>query len=465
MGRIGFLMACFIFLAGALGARPSSAADPIESLSSELKALKQENEELKARLQRLEAELEALRKAQAPRSGSEEALQEAGAEGEEAAGALEEGPWYSCISLEGGVTGFLLGTVGNSGNDPDGEESWDGSYSFDLFLTASPGGPGSLTAHLEGGEGQGVNDDVPSLSVPNYDAYVTQNYQGQADITISELFLTLDLLGGALEMSAGKMDVSVLFDENEAAGDETTQFASNLFVKSMGVVVPEPDDFYVPAFLVSLKPWDLLELRLVAAAAEEDPWVDLFDDGMLAFELGLRPGLSGREGAWRLYAWGDWRHHLPGRLLSGSAGLGYNSRAARERMDGWGVSIYQPVTDDLSGFFRYSRAEDDLAVWSGDAWEPWPVKEAWSLGIEAAGRLWGRPGDALGIAYGRTALTRFYRKGLEDPAGEAYTEFYLRLGVVKGLALTWDLQWIQNPGGSKAAHDALVLGLRSQFDF
>ena len=72
------------------------------------------------------------------------------------------------------------------------------------------------------------------------------------------------------------MDISPFFYQNEAANDETTQFLSNIFVKSMGLTVPEPDNYYCPGIVLTISPVELLEFSVVGASVEDNNWEDLF---------------------------------------------------------------------------------------------------------------------------------------------------------------------------------------------
>ncbi len=365
------------------------------------------------------------------------------------------------IELSGDVTGIGQGT-----SNMDNGDKTDASYTFDFNIATHFGGYGNFYIHLEGGDGDGLNDDVPSFSVPNYDAYATENNKNEADLTISEAYYEFSFLKDQAAFDIGKMDISVLFDENEAANDETTQFLSNIFVKSMGLTIPEPDNFYCPAAMVRVSPVDWLEFRLVGASVESDDWEDIFTHDFGAAQVNFRPKIKGRQGNYRFYVWLDGRNHLKNSKL-GIATESYTDHYANKDQKGWGLSFDQEIIDGIIGFARYSQTDDDLASWNDDdgQWEMIPFDKVWSCGVQVSGQFWKRKDDAVGLAYGQTLLTDDYKRANAHTADEQYIEAYYRWQLHKRFALTGDFQWIKNAGGNSDASDIYIFGLRSQVDF
>jgi hypothetical protein len=365
----------------------------------------------------------------------------------------------SHMEFSGDVTGILQGT-----SNMDEGNSTDGTFTFDFGIATHFGGYGSFYVHLEGGDGEGLNNNVPSFSVPNYDAYATLNNANETDLTISEAYYEFSLFKEKVTLNVGKMDVSVLFDENEAAGDETTQFLSNIFVKSMGLTIPEPDNFYCPAMMVKIDPIDLIELRFVGASVEDNDWEDIFDHGFGAAQINFRPKIKGRQGNYRFYTWIDGRNHMKNSNLS-LATDSYKDPRADKNQTGFGVSFDQELNDNLIAFFRYSYTNDNLATWSDDHWEMIPFNQVWSTGLQISGAWWKRKDDAVGLAYGQTILTSDYKRANDHTSDEQYIETYYRWQLHERFGLTGDFQWIKNAGGNSKASDIYIFGLRSQLDF
>ncbi|NOX79801.1 MAG: carbohydrate porin [Deltaproteobacteria bacterium] len=452
-------------------AQTALAGSPAD-MERQIQVLAGQNRMLMERLQKVEGELQAMKATRQSQPPAKALPTVTGAATATSAQDSQDGgpAWFKRIGLDVDVTGIVQGTSGNDRdlNNTGGGNTTEGSYTMDVNLSTSFAQYGSFYIHLEGGDGEGINNRVASFSVPNYDAWVTKNDRDQADVTISEAFYEFSFLNDKLTLDAGKMDVSVLFDENEVAGDETSQFMSNIFVKSMGLTIPEPDNFYCPGFMVKAEPWDLLEFRLVGASVENDNWDRLFDHGFVAGQVNFKPRFNDRQGNYRIYAWRDGRNHLENsNLAAANAAPLYSSSLADQAQEGWGLSFDQEIWDGVKGFARYSQTDDDLARWNGDdqAWEMIPFDKLWSMGLEVPGHFWRRADDVFGLAVGQTLLTDDYKNANRDTADEKYLESYYKLTLNEHFALSADLQWIQNAGGNSLASDIYIFGLRSQVNF
>ncbi len=437
-----------------------------QRLEEMVKQLMKENRNLSKRLESVEQELSRIK-----HQGEKEALPAAEAQVQESE---PQEHWYDRFSLGGGATGILMGTLGDTDSLEDIRSTQDASYTLDLNLDADFAKWGKFFIHFEGGDGDGLNNDVPSFSVPNYDAYKTATALDEAALTISEAFYEFSFLDDRYGFDIGKMDISVLFDENEVAGDETSQFSSNIFVKSMGMNIPEPDNFYCPAFQLRARPVDLLEFKVVGASVrahgEDTVWHNVFDDGMIAGQMNVMPGLFGRNGNYRFYGWVDKRGYLKNKDLAKVPGMEHEKagKLADSSLTGWGLSFDQELIEGLKGFARYSQTlTDDRAVWNSDddAWEMIPFNRTWSAGFELDGGLWNRGGDAFGFAYGQTLLTDDYEDDNDHTANENYVEAYYRFMMNQYFALSADFQWIDNAGGNSRIDDIYIWGIRSQLDF
>jgi len=365
------------------------------------------------------------------------------------------------IEFSGGVTGIVQGTSGIDNGD-----SADGEYTADFNIAAHFWKSGSFFFHIEGGDGEGLNDDVPSFSVPNYDSYATTNHNKQMDLTVSQAYYEFSFFEHKARVDVGKMDISPFFDQNEAAGDETTQFLSNIFVKSMGLTIPEPDNYYCPGIALTLSPVDILEFSFVGASVEDNNWEDIFDNGFGVAQFNFRPNIKGHQGNYRFYVWMDDRRHLDNSNL-GIVSAAYEDAYADEMQKGWGISFDQEVIDGITAFIRYSQTDDDLASWNEDdnQWEMLSFDRVWSCGTQINGQYWSRSDDAIGIAYGQVLLTDDYKSANDHTGKEQYIETYYRFQFNEYFALTGDFQWIKNAGGDSESSDIYIWGLRTQLDF
>jgi len=432
----------------------------MQQIISQNHELTRQNLELKERISHIEQAMEAQEKIVSVENGSE---------------ATEGRSWYDRVTFGGGVTGIVQASANNGENNPDGGNVADASMTFDLMIEADLDGYGMLNVHLEGGEGEGMNNNVPSFSVPNYDAYATWNNENQETLTVSEAFYSNTFWNDRMEFDLGKMDISVLFDENTVAGDETTQFFSNIFVKSMGLTIPEPDEFYCPATMIAVSPAEFVEFRVIGAAVDNEEghtWDNIFSHNFVTAQVNFRPNFLEHQGNFRFYGWYDGRRHLKNEFLAGA-----NNTPLRRYQDadsgqhGWGLSFDQDIMDGLTAFTRYSWSQDDLSVWdqAEKQWAMIPFNQVYSMGIGISGLHWNRPDDGIGLAFGQTILTSDFENSEHaegiSTSNEKYVETWYRYTFNRYLALSADFQWVQNPGGLDNADDVYLFGVRSQIDF
>jgi len=452
----------------ALGAGPAFADNSemeilkqqMEKIILQNQELARQNQELKERISRIEQAMETPQQAVVIEEEQETS---------------EATPWYKHITIGGGATGIVQASANNGNNNPDGGNVADGTMTLDLTVKADLQEYGTFNIHLEDGDGEGMNNNVPSFSVPNYDAYATWNNDNQATLTVSEAFYSRTFLDDRGEFNLGKMDVSVLFDENEIAGDETRQFLSNIFVKSMGLTIPEADEFYCPATMLALSPVDRVEFRIIGAAVDNEDghtWENIFSHDLVAAQVNYRAAFLDHPGNYRFYGWYDGRRHLDNTLLQSANDPPVRDYANADKgQHGWGLSFDQELLDGLSAFSRYSWTQDDLSVWNNDEnmWTLIPFNQVYSVGLGISGLLWNRPDDGIGLAFGQTILTSDYKNSVHAEglrtANEKYVESWYRYTFNKYLALSADFQWTQNPGGMRNADDIYLFGVRSQIDF
>ncbi len=429
--------------------------DTVRMLMEQNKRLMEQNRQLAERLKHVEKDMARMKGSQAAAVTPAEPQE-------------EETPWYHRLSIEGGATGVLQASANNADNDVACGDKADMAYTVDLNIESDLEQYGTFHIHIEGGDGEGMNDDVPSFSVPNYDAYATWNNNNQADLTFSEAFYENLFWDEKIDFNLGKMDLSVLFDENEAAGDETTQFLSNIFVKSMGVNIPEPGGFYCPTLMVAASPVDFVEFRFIGASVdnneEENTWENVFSNPFIAAQVNFKPMLLNRPGNYRFYAWNDSRRYMD---VDDVPTATNEYREGSDALSGWGLSFDQEIADGFTAFARYSWREGDLTEWNSDddQWEIIPTNQAYSLGLSIDGTLWNRGNDGIGLAFGQTILSDDFKGEHDKTSNEEYVEAYYRYAVFERLAITADFQWIGDPGGLKTNDDVFLFGLRSQIDF
>jgi porin len=313
----------------------------------------------------------------------------------------------------------------------------------DLARLGLPRG-GRFLALAKSNYNRNVNDAAGALSDPVDDA------DFDAAIYIDQLWYEHDFLGGLLRARIGYLDMQVDFDRNAFANSEDRQF-QNSFLDNSPIV---PLEVGLGGVLV-VAPATWLDLALGVADADNpirqagfdtafdgaDSWTS-YAELMLHGGLGedrpgsLRAGIF-RDGASRpVFGRGRSRRGHLGAYLSADQRLW-----TEPGRDGEGLGL----------FARWGIADGSVNASDG----------FWSAGLQYDGPLPGRGRDALGLAVYQTLPGDTYRERVNADFGhETGVELYYRVELTPWLALTPDLQWIHDPGGSDAASDAFALILR-----
>ena len=352
------------------------------------------------------------------------------------------------------------GSMNNDDNNPDDGDTQDGAWSFDIEVSSQLWKHGTAYMLIEGGQGEGIDDEVDTLSGFNDDAPGTDSAHAEVTEAWYEQEVPLEG-GGGFVFTVGKVDLTNYFDANEVANDETAQFLSSGFVNNLAVEWPEDNGL---GARVTWSPREWLDLSLGWAESDSD-WEDIFDDGFGIFEVGLKPNLMGMPGNYRFYVWVNAADHADVDDLKDLA------RGKRDSFDddevNWGVgfSFDQQVAKWLTLFLRGGIMDGDVVPEPGDM----PVDGALSLGFQVNGYLWSRSDDIFSVAFG-TVFTNDELEGYcglpKNVADEYHLEAFYKFSFFEGkLELSPDLQVVWNPAGDDDADTVTVLGTRMQVNF
>lgn len=364
------------------------------------------------------------------------------------------------LEISGGITSILQGTSGIS--DSLGGDVTDFTYTLDLNFEAAVSPTGKVVIALEAGNGNGVNDNTPSMSISNYDAYVTE-VGSIVTPSVSQAYFEGSFVDGLLGLQAGKLDVHSLYDENTYANDETDQFISGIFTRYPGSIFPELDSYYAPGVAITLSPSEMFDLRLIGANGVDSGFENITENGYLVGHVNIKPGLLGREGNYRFHYIYDARNYRD--IASGETD---------KKNTAFGLSFDQEVADGVGLFVRYAIQDDGVEAWSDngdsvvDADEiSNPVKSAISGGVSLSGSLWGREQDVVGAAYGVLVNNEdsTYFTAIANPGDESHAEVYYKFGISDHITITPDLQLVTNAGGDADNDPITVYGVRAQMNF
>jgi high affinity Mn2+ porin len=284
-----------------------------------------------------------------------------------------------------------------------------------------------------------------------------------------------------LTITAGKLSVFDLFDDNRYSHDPRTQFM-NWALMDAGAI-----DFAADAkgFTTGIaadynqEHWAArLGLFQVAKRVNSKKLDDRVLDGwQILGELEQRFTLWDRPGRVRELAMVDRTRAIRYGAFPGLAPVQADDPLPgfrRYRMNyGFALNVEQELTDDLGIFGRLS-------------WNPGDVQQVMftevdrsaSLGVSLSGLRWGRPADTVGLAGVVNALTDQHRRyyaagnfgfivgdGRLNYATEQILEAYYALRIIKGVEFSLDYQWINNPGYNADRGPVSILAVRLHVEY
>ena len=446
-------------LLAALACQSAIAADP---LPADLAALVQQMQERLTRLEQRNADLEK----RLAEGGDAKAMAARVEDVENEVLALRRQP-KPFASLEGLTAGASLTMVAQralSGTTTGRDES-DVSYRADVEVEMPAGSigdaEGKLFAHFRLGQGTGFSTLNPTLTgAVNSTAFELGNGGvAAADDSVALLaqaWYQLDIpVGGKsgdlgrVEVTVGKIDPFVFFDQNNLADDESEAFLNNVFVHNP--LLDSGGDAGVDAY--GFTPG--LRVAYVSDVNGANTWgvsLGVFGSGPGAsFDTSFsKPFVIGQveyngkawanlPGAYRLYAWNN------GRASDLTGGT--------ERHGGWGISLDQQVAEHLSLFSRIGFSGKGQVAFD----------RAFTLGGQLSGAGWGREKDRLGLAFGLLRTSDEYQLANPGFSGsEKNVELFYAWQLNDQVHIAPSLQWIGRPGGDPAAKDVAVVGVRAK---
>ncbi|MCF7916854.1 MAG: carbohydrate porin [Candidatus Omnitrophica bacterium] len=346
-----------------------------------------------------------------------------------------------------GATSVFQSVANANGDDLTSppETVTDLSYSLDLEFEKEFKQDNRAFLHLETGDGAGVEDELQVFSNVNRDADDSDN-----NLAVTEVWYQHHFNKKSLVLTVGKIDPTVYIDTNQYANDETTQFLGHIFRNSP--VIEFPDNSAGVSFGLNLG--NFTDIQLLALDANSD-WENVGDDLFIASQISFKVQPFKKEGNYRLIGWVDNRNHLKWA----------NPAADKKEGYGFGLSFGQVLVENLSLFGRYGWQNPKVYLEG----EIFSLEQAYSLGLELRGSLWGRDNDYIGLAFGQIFPSDDYKKANSVQAdSEKHLEVYYSFKANDHLTISPDLQIIWEPYGGDASggDDPIIVGgLRSQVDF
>lgn len=297
---------------------------------------------------------------------------------------------------------------------------------------------------VEGWAGKGYDqqNELVTLGPVNADIDI------RGPFVVSEAYVSATLgQDNALTISAGKVDVSGLFDFSDVAGDQRTQFLNPIFRNSSSIAYPGGAD--APRSVAAWLGFEAANRRFGYTVGWAGMDTDLSDPYLFA-EGRFMFGVLGGSALVSLYGWQATQPPPAWSSSTSDSVLGFGVLAEYEL----------PMTGELKVFARLSFADKAVSDY----------EMSWSLGARVGGSLWGRANDSVGVALGVNVLSDDYAASFLPSldANEGVFEGYYRFMLLTAdtvthrpsLELTPNVQAIFNPGGYSLNGDAVIWGLR-----
>ena len=236
-------------------------------------------------------------------------------------------------------------------------------------------------------------------------------------------------------------------DNNAYANDETTQFAGSMFRNAANIDFSD-NKFGVKATYES-DSFDFAAQYIDASESGNGNSGDITRNGFASAQVNFKPGfIEKMEGNYRFYGWTNTNDY--GKLDGTGDG--------KEKNYGFGLSFDQQLSDIFGAFARLSLANGAIENENY-------ASNTWSLGLQATVKGLGNQ-DVVAVAYGQINPSSQFKDYVNEKAkSENHLELYYSWNVTSYLAITPNLQMIENPFYDGDADTAYVSSIRMQISF
>lgn len=269
--------------------------------------------------------------------------------------------------------------------------------------------------------------------------------------------------------TVGKVDVLGLFDDNAYAHKADDQFLNWCFMTSCAYDYAADARGYTWGIDGELD-WDEWSTRGGWFAMPLLP-NQLEIDGSIGQHFGVNWELERRweGGALKLLAYQGRMKLSDYNQFAGQSGVFIQGAPKYDaKRGGAGLNLQQALTPEIGLFGR--------TFWTGGHSETMAFTEAdrsQSAGLVFDGRLWGRAPDGVGLGYARNEIGQarqnflaagnydlFIGDGFLAYAPESVLETYYKIGIITGVQVTLDWQYINNPAYNQERGPVSVYGVR-----
>jgi high affinity Mn2+ porin len=382
---------------------------------------------------------------------------------------------------------------GSQSLDPGarGNETTD----FTVYAGVRPWAGAEFWIAPEIDQGFGLSDTLGVAGFPSGEAYKVGARDPYLKLQRAFLRQTIDLggdrartdpdlltLGGAhaadrLVFTAGKLSATDIFDANSYAHDPRQDFMNwslidtgsfDYAADAWGYTFGLAGEWYTGPWTVRAGLFDLSQTPNSAALDAR------FDQFQTLIEIERRYDLGGQAGKAALTAFltrGRMGAFDAATALALASGRPADIALVRRYASRTGLSLNleQALGGGLGLFVRAGAADG-----SKEPFEFADIDQSAAAGLSQGGARWGRGDDAAGVAVVVNAISAAHQTylaaggtgilvgdgRLPHPGDEAILETYYSLGLARGLHLTADYQFVDNPAYNRDRGPVSVLGLR-----
>jgi high affinity Mn2+ porin len=373
-----------------------------------------------------------------------------------------------------------------------GKKLWKGAAFY--FNPELSGGRGlSYSVGVAGalnGETYRIGDPAPVVSIAR--AYLQQNFalkntdQENADDELNQI--TEKIPSSRITISVGKFSMSDFYDKNSYSHDPRTQFLNWSLMSDGAWDYPANTKGYTYGLVAELiKPTWAIRLSSVAvpAIANHPKMEYVFTKAYSeTAEFEKEININKKHGVLRLLF-----SHTASRAPSYDEGLNalktndttllkvISGNAENNKYGGikWGIcfNAEQEITNDIGAFARIGWNDGQYATWAFTE-----IDQTAHVGLSIKGNSWKRKEDVVGVAVVVNGISSVHQQFLKNGGygfiigdgnlnygHEEVLETYYSTKLYDKFWLTFDYQFVNNPGYNKDRGPVHVFSLRGHVEF
>lgn len=291
-----------------------------------------------------------------------------------------------------------------------------------------------------------------------------------------------------LVLTAGRFGIADIFDTNKYANNPKVDFLNWSMINAgtfdyagdgWGYTYGAAAEWYTGRWTVRAGIFDLSNTPAGGTSPTAYALDATFQQFELVGEIEERHELWGQPGKVKITGYlerGSMGEYSAAVALAQATGLPADINAVRSYSSRPGVSmnVEQQINENLGFFFR--------AGWADGSKEPWDftdIDRTVQGGVSITGRSWGRPDDTIGIAGVINGISAehiaFLNAGglgilvgdglLTNYSTEKILEAYYSYAVTPSTRLTFDYQFMKNPGYNADRGPANIFAVRAHWQF